>query len=154
MLRHVLAHNGGAEDAIVAHLATLLRPGGCLYLVDSDGTAIRSVPEDADLADLHERYVALHAGRGNDVHAGLWLGERLTRAGLELVAFSGTYTIRPMPPGIRPPSWAARETMLAEGLATDEDVARWARAFDRVDAAPRRPTLFVPTFAAVGRRPA
>jgi hypothetical protein len=26
MLRHVLAHNGGAEDAIVVHLATLLRP--------------------------------------------------------------------------------------------------------------------------------
>ena len=36
MLRHVLAHNGGAEDAIVGHLATLVRPGGCLYLVDTD----------------------------------------------------------------------------------------------------------------------
>src|SRR6266508_3779502 len=34
MLLHVVAHNGGAEDAIVAHLAGLLRPGGCLYLVD------------------------------------------------------------------------------------------------------------------------
>jgi ubiquinone/menaquinone biosynthesis C-methylase UbiE len=43
MLRHVLAHNGGAEDAIVAHLATLPRPGGCLYLVDADGTA---TPDD------------------------------------------------------------------------------------------------------------
>ena len=32
MLRRVLAHNGGAEDAIVAHLATLVGPGGCLYL--------------------------------------------------------------------------------------------------------------------------
>ncbi len=44
MLRHVLAHNGGAEDAIVAHLATLLRPGGCLYLVDAYLTAILSSP--------------------------------------------------------------------------------------------------------------
>jgi 2-polyprenyl-3-methyl-5-hydroxy-6-metoxy-1,4-benzoquinol methylase len=52
MLRHVLAHNGGSEDAIVAHLATLLRPGGCLFLVDADGTAIRTVPQDPDLADL------------------------------------------------------------------------------------------------------
>jgi SAM-dependent methyltransferase len=42
MLRHVLAHNGGAEDAIVAHLATLLGSGGRLYLVDTDGTAIRA----------------------------------------------------------------------------------------------------------------
>jgi hypothetical protein len=29
---------------------------GCLYLVDADGAAIRSVPEGPDLADLAERY--------------------------------------------------------------------------------------------------
>ena len=154
MLRHVLAHNGGAEDAIVAHLAGLLRPGGCLYLVDSDGSAIRTLPEDADLADLHQRYVALHAARGNDLHAGLRLGERLERAGLELVDFRGSYLIRPMPPGIRPPPWAAREALVAAGLATDQDVARWAGAFERLDAEPTRPTVFAPMFAAVGRRPA
>ena len=28
VLRHVLAHNGGAEQRIVDHLATLVRPGG------------------------------------------------------------------------------------------------------------------------------
>jgi SAM-dependent methyltransferase len=154
MLRHVLAHNGGSEDAIVAHLAGLLRPGGCLYLVDSDGSAIRTLPEDADLADLHERYVALHAARGNDLHAGLRLGERLEHAGLELVDFRGNYLIRPTPPGVRPPPWAAREAMVAAGLATDQDVARWATAFERLDAEPARPTVFVPMFAAVGRRPA
>jgi SAM-dependent methyltransferase len=154
MLRHVLAHNGGSEDAIVAHLAGLLRPGGCLYLVDSDGSAIRTLPEDADLADLHERYVALHAARGNDLHAGLRLGERLEHAGLELVDFRGNYLIRPTPPGVRPPPWAAREAMVAAGLATDQDVTRWAAAFERLDAEPARPTVFVPMFAAVGRRPA
>ena len=65
MLRHVLAHNGGAEDAIVAHLATLVRPGGCLYLVDTDGTAIRFIPEaeHPDLIDLQERYLAFRAAR-------------------------------------------------------------------------------------------
>jgi precorrin-6B methylase 2 len=36
MLRHVLAHNGGHEQAIVGHLATLIRPGGSVYLVDGD----------------------------------------------------------------------------------------------------------------------
>lgn len=154
MLRHVLAHNGGREDAIVAHLATLLRPGGCLFLVDADGTAIRTVPEDADLADLAQRYVALHAARGNDVQAGLRLGERMVRAGLEVVDFRGSYVIRPLPAGVRPPSWAARDAMVAAGVATIEDVARWDRAFARVDAVSARPTLFVPVFAAVGRRPA
>ena len=79
MLRHVLAHNGGSEDGIVAHLATLLRPGGCLYLVDADGTAIRTVPEDVDLEDLQQRYLTFHTAQGNDVRAGLRLGERLVR---------------------------------------------------------------------------
>jgi SAM-dependent methyltransferase len=154
MLRHVLAHNGGGEDTIVAHLASLLRPGGCLYLVDADGTVMRMVPEDADLQDLHDRYVTLHARRGNDVHAGLRPGERLVRAGLELMEFRGSYLIGPMPVGMRPPPWAAREAMVAAGVATPRDVARWASAFARFDAAANRPTLFAPMFAAVGRRPA
>jgi SAM-dependent methyltransferase len=130
MLRHVLAHNGGGEDAIVAHVATLLRPGGCLYLVDADGTAMRTVPEDVDLADLQQRYLTFHTARRNDVCAGLRLGERLVRAGLELLEFRGTYLIDPVPAGMRTPPWAARDAMVAAGVATEEDVARWASAFD------------------------
>jgi len=154
MLRHVLAHNGGAEDAIVAHLATLVRPGGCLYLVDADGTAMRLLPEHADLADLQERYQAFRAARGDDNRAGLRLADRLVRAGLEVVEFRGRYTIGSPPPGVRPPGWAAREAMLAAGLATEADVRRWDRAFQQMDAAPVRPTFFAPMFTAVGRRPA
>jgi len=41
MMRHVLAHNGGREQAIVDHLVTLVRPGGAVYLADVDVTAIR-----------------------------------------------------------------------------------------------------------------
>jgi hypothetical protein len=44
--------------------------------------------------------------------------------------------------------------MVAAGLANQEDVARWDRAFARVDASASRPTLFAPVFAAIGRRPA
>ena len=87
MLRHVLAHNGGAEDAIVTHLATLVRPGGCVYLVDVDGTAMRTLPERADLTDLSDRYAAFRAARGDDNRAGLRLADRLVRAGLEVVEF-------------------------------------------------------------------
>ena len=36
MCRHVLAHNGGTETAILAHLTDLARPGGTVYLVDAD----------------------------------------------------------------------------------------------------------------------
>jgi SAM-dependent methyltransferase len=154
MLRHVLAHNGGAEDAIIAHLATLLRPGGCLYLVDADGTAIRVIPEaeHPDLVDLQERYLAFRAARGEDNAAGLRLAERLVRAGLELVEFRGRYVIREVSPGLRSPAWAAREAMAAAGMATAEDLRRWDRAFEA--AAQRQATFFAPMFTAVGRRPA
>jgi SAM-dependent methyltransferase len=154
MLRHVLAHNGGAEDAIVGHLATLVRPGGCLYLVDTDATAIRTLPEHADLADLNERYAAFRAARGDDNRAGLRLADRLARAGLELADFRGRYFIGQPPAAVRPPPWAAREAMVTAGVATDEDVRRWDRAFQELAAAPVPPTLFAPTFVAVGRRPA
>jgi SAM-dependent methyltransferase len=153
MLRHLLAHNGGAEDAIVGHLATLVSPGGCLYLVDVDATATRTLPEHADLADLDERYAGFRAARGDDNRAGLRLADRLVRAGLEVVDFRGRYLIGQVPAGVRPPGWAAREAMVVAGVATEEDVRRWERAFQELEAAPVPPTVFAPFFAAVGRRP-
>jgi SAM-dependent methyltransferase len=154
MVRHVLAHNGGAEDAIVAHLATLVRPGGCLYLVDSDGTAFRTLPEHADLTDLNDRYGAFRTARGDDNRAGLRLADRVARAGLELLEFSGRYFIGQPPAAIRPPAWAAREAMVAAGVAGEDDVRRWDRAFQEVEAAPVPRTVFAPLFTAIGRRPA
>jgi SAM-dependent methyltransferase len=151
VMRHVLAHNGGREDAIVAHLATLLRPGGCVYLVDVDVTAFRIVPEDPDLVDLNERYLAFQTARGNDMRAGLRLGERIERAELELLEYRGTYAIRPLPAGLRGPAWAAREALVAAGVATERDLGRWDVAFQRVDRASTRPTLFAPMFVAIGR---
>jgi SAM-dependent methyltransferase len=154
MLRHVLAHNGGAEDAIVAHLATLLRPGGSLYLVDADLTAIRVIPEaeHRDLVDLQERYLAFRAARGDDNAAGLRLAERLITAGLELVEFRGRYVIRELSPRLRSPAWAAREAMVTAGMATAEELGRWDRAFEAT--ARRLATFFAPMFTAIGRRPA
>jgi SAM-dependent methyltransferase len=154
MLRHVLAHNGGAEDAIVGHLAILLRPGGCLYLVDADGTAMRVLPEHSALTDLSERYLAFRASRGDDNRAGLRLADRLVRAGLEVLEFRGQYLIGAPPAGVRPPGWASREAMLAAGVVTEADVQGWDRAFRELEAAPVPPTFFAPFFVAVGRRPA
>ena len=153
MLRHVLAHNGGRELAIVRHLATLLRPGRLLYLVDVDGTAMRTVPaQDADLDDLEERYRRFHAARGNDLQAGLHLADWLREAGQEVLEFPRDYTIVQPPPGVRPPSWAARVAMVSAGVATEADVARWAAALERAEAAPTPLTVFTPTFAGVGRK--
>ncbi|HET7487514.1 MAG TPA: methyltransferase domain-containing protein [Acidimicrobiales bacterium] len=153
MIRHVLAHNGGREDAIVAHAASVARPGGAVYLVDVEISALRTRPNLPELEDLNDRYRQWHARRGNDLSIGLRLAELLAGAGLDVADFRGRFEIVPVPPGFRPPSWAAREALVADGLATDDDVARWDAAFRRADEIDPRPTTFAPLFVAVGRRP-
>jgi hypothetical protein len=123
-----------------------------VYLVDVDLTGIRILDADPDLDDLVERYSAFHRSLGNDPSVGLRLGKLLTVAGLDLVHFSGAYTILTMPPGMRPPAWAAREAMIAQGTVTRADVECWGAAFERADTAQVRPTVFAPGFVALGRR--
>jgi hypothetical protein len=106
------------------------------------------------VTDLNERYAAFRAARGDDNRAGLRLADRLARAGLEVLEFRGRYYIGQPPAAVRPPSWAAREAMVAAGMATADDVRRWDRALREVAAAPVPPTIFAPSFTAVGRRPA
>lgn len=154
MIRHVLAHNGGLEEAVVAHAATLVRPGGCVYLADIEAAGLRMRPPDSDVEDLTARYGQWHAQQGNDLSVGLRLDELLASADLETVDYQGRYQIVAVPPGFRPPAWAARDALMVAGLATADDVQRWSEAFDRIDRADERPTVFVPLFLAFGRRPA
>ncbi len=154
MMRHVLAHNGGREQAIVDHLATLPRAGGRVYLVDVDLTGSRTLGEDPGLEDLNDAYVRFHAARGNDPRIGLRLGPLLQTAGLELVSFTGHYSIVEFPSGVRMPAFAAREAMVAEGAVTAAHFERWDAAADRSDAAATRPLHFLPFFVAIGRTPA
>jgi SAM-dependent methyltransferase len=152
MCRHVLAHNGGREAAIVAHLASLAATGGCVYLVDVDATALRITSVGPELQDLNERYREFHRARGNDLSVGLRLGDLLTDAGLTIERYACRAPVVRLPAGFRPPSWAAREEMLAAGFATEADIKRWEEAFTRLDSAERRPWLFPAGFVAIGRR--
>ena len=152
MCRHVLAHNGGREAAIVAHLASLAATGGCVYLVDVDVTALRMTPGEPELQQLQERYGEFHRARGNDLSVGLRLGDLLTDAGLTLDRYACRAPVLRVPPGMRPPSWAARNAMVAEGFATDADIKRWEDAFARLDSVQHRPWLFPANFVAIGRR--
>ncbi len=153
MIRHVLAHNGSQEQAIVDHAATLIRPGGVVYLADIDMAAFRVRPANDDLADLDLRYERWHAQQGNDLSIGLRLGELLLAGGLIDIEHHGRYQIFPIPSEFRPPSWAARDVLVAAGLATQSDIDRWEAAFMRFDEQHPRPTMFVPQFFAFGRRP-
>jgi SAM-dependent methyltransferase len=151
MMRHVLAHNGPGERGIVEHLATLVRPGGHVYLVDIDATLFRMQPEHPDVEDLNATYRRFHADKGNDLQVGLRLPELVEAAGLEIVDYRGWFSILQPPSHVRPPAWAAREAMVASGHATGEDVARWEHAFEEL--APQRPRVFAPFFGIVARRP-
>ena len=83
---------------------------------------------------------------------GLRLGDLLSDAGLTVERYACRAPVLRVPPGMRPPSWAARDEMVAAGFATDADVMRWEDAFARLDLAERRPWLFPATFVAIGRR--
>lgn len=152
MIRHVLAHNGGREEAIVRHAASLVRPGGAVHITDVDGTAFRFRPTTPEMDELNDRYRAWHEAQGNDLSVGLRLDELLEAAGLEVTAYEGRFEIAEAPRGLRPPAWAAREALLAAGLADENDIARWDAAFADLDARPSGVTMFAPLFWATGRR--
>jgi SAM-dependent methyltransferase len=150
MMRHVLAHNGAREQQIVDHLATLVRPGGAVYLVDIDGSAFHMRPADPDIEELNDRYIRFHAEQGNDLMTGLRLDDLLRAAGLELVDYRGWYNIVQPQGNVRPPSWAARDAMVAAGVVQPDDLDRYEAALNRI--ADARPTIFAPVFGAVARR--
>ena len=150
MMRHVLAHNGPREQQIVDHLATLLKPGGHVYLVDVHGAALYMRPEDPDVDELNAKYVQFHAEQGNDLKTGLRLDELVRGAGLEVVEYRGWYNIiQPQGP-MRPPSWAARDAMIAAGVLDPADLPRYEAGLTRI--VDMQPMVFAPVFGAIGRR--
>lgn len=153
MCRHVLAHNGGREAAIVAHLIELVRPGGAVYLVDVDLTAMRVYPEIPDLTDMYARYVEFHRCQGNDITIGQALGSLLEAGGVNVEIFRISGPVIKAPVGMRGPAWAAREAMVSAGFATAADIARWETTFQRMDTLPSRPWISMAPFVAVGRAP-
>jgi SAM-dependent methyltransferase len=152
MCRHVLAHNGGHEQQIVDHLTALARPGGAVYLVDVDLTSSQFFPPDPERV-LAERYADFHAAQGNDPRAGLRLGEWLEAAGCTVERYHAIGRVQRVPLGLRGPTWAAREAMVASGIVTEQDVARTGAAFDRIEASGVRPWLAIASYVAVGRVP-
>ena len=151
MMRHVLAHNGPAEQRIVDHLASLVRPGGAVFLLDVFMPGMTTQPDYAEFDEMLAKYEQFHAMRGNDLRVGVRLDRLLAASGLDVELFRGDYTIVTPPPGVRPPVWWAREAMRDAGVITDDDIARWDAWMTSIEANP--PTLFNSSFVAVGRKP-
>jgi hypothetical protein len=53
---------------------------------------------------------------------------------------------------MRGPAWAARDALVAEGLATPDDLARWEEAFRRAERDRDGIRFFAAHFVAFGRR--
>ena len=154
MMRHVLLHNGPRVRDIVAHLASLLRPGGALYLAETDATALRQIPEDPDLEDQRSRFLSLLVSLGNDLAIGPKLGQLIVDAGLELVDRGARYDVSPIDGSIGHGLGAqARPAMQKAELATPADFARWDAASARYLERLGDKVVFAPIFRAVGRRP-
>lgn len=154
MARHVLTHTGDAAPGIVAHLATLPRPGGCVYLADTDLDGARTTPADPDVDEQQRRYAEFHRSMGNDVRMGPRLPVLLAEAGLELVETAGSYACIPGAAlALGGPLRAAQEAMAAAGFLEESEAERWEDARQRFAQRPDA-LLWMPFFIAVGRRPA
>jgi ubiquinone/menaquinone biosynthesis C-methylase UbiE len=153
MLRHVLFHVGTRVSAVLAHLSSLLKPGGHLYVVDTDVTASRLSFDDKDFVEQGTRYLTFQRDRGNNVDIGPRLGTAIVGAGLELMEHEAVYQ---KVPGhlvaLGGPVAAAEQEMLAAGVIGAEDVARFAASRERVAALPHS-ALFIAQYIAVGRKP-
>jgi hypothetical protein len=155
MMRLVLLHNGPRIPAIMAHVVTLLRPGGQLYLVDTDMLSRHVVPRDPDLCDLVERWWQVMRRAGCDLQIGPKLGQVILAAGLELVSFDAGFFVH-QGEDLRTdliPDLAVREAVIQAGLGTEADHRRWLEAGQRWRADPAPKFIFNPLYWAVGRRP-
>jgi ubiquinone/menaquinone biosynthesis C-methylase UbiE len=151
MQRHVLLYHGGHEQVIVSHLASLVRPGGVLYLLETDLDGVRIQNAHPDIHDLWERWRELMRRRGNDASIGLRLRELVQSAGLKVTDIDACFDVVELTPELRPPSWAARDALVDAGLATTADVARWDNAFVRLSHEPEPPVAYVPIYRVVAR---
>lgn len=152
MLRHVLYHTGVAAARIVAHLSTLLRPGGHLYVVDSHADGFCVSPADPDIEDQLRRYADFQNGRGNNVRIGPQVAPLMRDAGLEIVETAGWYSAVPAETlALGGPIRAAKDAMVAAAALSVEEAERWDDQRRRY-AQQRGATLWAPFFVTVGRR--
>ncbi|HVF75790.1 MAG TPA: methyltransferase domain-containing protein [Acidimicrobiales bacterium] len=150
-MRHVLLHNGPRIGEILRHAADLLRSGGHVYLNETwADTHITEYDIEPDVADMDERYWRFIESMGNDLAVGPHLGRYAGDAGFEVVHRQARFDAFPLSTDVRPPSWAGRQAMLAAGVCTEDDIARWDKALtERVP----RGVVYVSQFTIVGAKP-
>jgi len=149
-MRHVLVHNGPTLSAILAHVAALLRPGGRLLSVEPDVTGLMLPDTAPDEQDLEQRWITLARKRGNDPAVGRRLAALVAEAGFVVDVAEDRVDQLSVD---RSPAWTARDTLVAEGLATQPDVERWEAAINRRLSTIGKLTAAMPVYCVVASRP-
>jgi precorrin-6B methylase 2 len=155
MIRHVLFHVGAQAQEVVAHAGALVRPGGYVYLVDTDLRAARLEPDEAGAFEIFRRYDAFQRARGNDPGIGPRLHVLLAGAGLVVTAVEASFAIIPaevLAASGGGAATAAQHAMMAAGALTEDEAQHFARARELAFSNPLA-RAFLPQFVAVGRRP-
>ncbi len=101
------------------------RPGGHLLSVEPDVTGLL-IPDTApEEQDLEQRWVTMMRKRGNDPALGRQLAAVLAKAGFGVDAAQDRVDELAVD---RSPAWTARHALLADQLATEDDIRRWESA--------------------------
>jgi hypothetical protein len=127
-MRNVLAHNGPTVDAILHHIAALLRPGGHLLSAELDVTGLVLAGAAPEEQELEQRWLAMMRKRGNDPGLGRRLAVVISQAGFRVAMTQDRIDQLSLE---RSPTWTARRALLADGLATEADIGRWEAAITR-----------------------
>ena len=114
---------------------------------------MRVVGLPESLAAFNDAYTRWQESRGADLTIGSRLGPMAEEAGLVVEACEFGGAVIRLPTGVRPPAWAAREAMLADGVVTAEQLAGWERDLAELDTRPVRPWLAPPDWRVLARRP-
>jgi hypothetical protein len=106
---------------VVAHAAALVRPGGHVYLVDTDLGAMRLEPDEG-AAEIWRRYADFQRTRGNDPEIGPRLHVLLAGAGLGIAAVDAWFSVvsaQQLALGGGGAATAAQHAMVAAGALTE-----------------------------------
>jgi SAM-dependent methyltransferase len=125
LMRNVLVHNGRAVPAILAHVRSLLRPGGHLLVAEPDLAELEFPDHVIDERELEQRWIAWARSVGNDPSLGARLAAIVASAGFGVEASTSRIDVLRVE---RSPAWTARHVLVEAGFATDSDVQRWDNA--------------------------
>lgn len=129
LARNLLVHNGPRAEELLAHAATLLRPGGHLISAEPDVAGI-DFGQAHDERAYEQRWAAMMREDGNDPALGRngRLPHLLQRHGwrvLSTLAWTDELLID------KSPAWASVDAIVSRAFATRQEVSRWQEALER-----------------------